>query len=366
MINIIGSDVVSEIHIGNDMFNRAASICVEKFNMKKLHIITDENLESIYLEPLISQISELVYEEDSPDFYEDFEISYSVIPSGEMSKNLSTVSDIYESLAEMNFSRDDLIIALGGGVVGDISGFVAATYLRGVKLCQIPTSLLAQVDSSVGGKNGINLSMGKNLVGSFYQPHIVIVDPLLLQTLPESDFSDGVAEIIKYGLIKDPSLLEKLKEYKAVDGKDKRDFDLLSDIIYRCIEIKKYYVEADEKDLGIRAILNFGHTIGHAVEKLGGYKEYTHGKAVAIGMVRALDLFKPEKERIKETLIELLSLYNLPTEAPYEEEAIIEAVKSDKKASGNGLNFIIIKDAGHAEILEIDIDILLKKLKECV
>lgn len=364
MINIVGKDTTSEIHIGNQMFRRTAQMCFEKFKMKKLHIITDENLEALYLETLISDFSEMVYEEDSPVFNEDFEMSYSVIPVGENSKALNTVADIYDSLAEMNFSREDLIVGFGGGVVGDIAGFVASTYLRGVKLCQIPTSLLAQVDSSVGGKNGLNIGRGKNLVGTFYQPHLVIVDPFLLQSLHAKDFSDGVAEIIKYGLIKDSSLFQKLREYKDATNKTEQNFDLLADIISKCIEIKKGFVEADEKDNGIRNILNFGHTIGHAIEALGNYKTHTHGQAVAIGMVYALKLFEPENEAVYEKLIELLSLYNLPSENPYEPEELFEAIKSDKKAFGDTINFITVKDFGETEIITLELKSFFKKLLE--
>ena len=364
MINIVGKDITSEIHIGNQMFRRVSEMCFEKFKMKKLHIITDDNLEDLYLETLISDFSEMVYEEDSPVFNEDFEISYSVIPAGEQSKMLNTAADIYDSLAEMNFSKEDLIIAFGGGVVGDISGFVASTYLRGVKLCQIPTSLLAQVDSSVGGKNGLNIGRGKNLVGTFYQPHLVIVDPFLLQSLPEKDFSDGVAEIIKYGLIKDYSLLQKLKQYKSEKSKPDQNFDLLLNIIYSCIEAKKNFVEMDEKDNGVRNILNFGHTVGHAIEALGNYKTHTHGQGVAIGMVAALKLFKPENQNVYDELIAILDLYNLTKEIPYNAEDIFEEIKSDKKSSGEYINFISVKDFEKPEIIKIELKELFSKLLE--
>ncbi|MGB5824713.1 MAG: 3-dehydroquinate synthase family protein, partial [Proteocatella sp.] len=206
-IEINARSGVSEIYLNNGIFKNAAEICIEKFNMNKIHIITDDNIENIYLDGLISDFAQLVYSDLDPEDAQadfDFEISYSIIPAGEDSKNLGTVADIYESLADAEISRNDLIIALGGGVVGDIAGFAAATYLRGVKLCQIPTTLLSQVDSSVGGKCGINLPQGKNMVGSFYQPSLVIIDPQLLSTLSEEAFSDGMAEVIKYGFINKP------------------------------------------------------------------------------------------------------------------------------------------------------------------
>lgn len=361
MLKIAGNNGISEIYIENNLFENAAEMCLKKFKMKKLHIITDENVEQLYLEELISTFSELVYEEDSQYFDEDFEMSYSVVPTGEQSKNISIVSDIYDSLAELNFSREDLIIGLGGGVVGDIAGFTAATYLRGVKICQIPTSLLAQVDSSVGGKCGINIEAGKNLVGTFYHPHLVMVDPILLNTLPDKDFSDGAAEIIKYGVIKDKTLLDKLKKYKTVLEEETRS-KLLLDIIFTCISIKKSFVEKDEKDRGLRQILNFGHTIGHAIEVFGNYQEYTHGQAVAIGMAVSVKAFPSENENVYKELIEILDLYKLPTENPYDMNLIFEAVKNDKKTTGEMINFIVLRDFEETEILRINLNELLKIL----
>ena len=241
-----GTGRQSAIYAEQGIFRQAAQICMEKFGMNRVHIITDENVEGLYLETLIGDFADIAYapadgsyrDGESEDEYEfdedniafpDFEISYSVIPPGEASKSLSTIADIYDSLAEAQITRDDLIIALGGGVVGDIAGFAAATYMRGIRLCQIPSTLLSQVDSSVGGKCGLNLAQGKNLVGTFYQPDLVIADPLLLDSLSDEDFADGSVDILtllhKSGLVASKSEARRAVQQGgvAVDGEKVSD-----------------------------------------------------------------------------------------------------------------------------------------------
>ena len=252
---------------------------------------------------------------------------------------------MYES--GMATQNADLIIALGGGVVGDITGFAAATFLRGVSLCQIPTTLLAQVDSSVGGKTGVDLPEGKNLVGAFYQPRLVLIDPNVLASLPDSTFADGMAEVVKYGYISNREILTMVSQpdYKSN----------IENIIYECVKIKRDVVAIDEHDTGLRMILNFGHTIGHAAEKLGNYTDLTHGQAVAIGMVAAMRLSALlGNEDLTAPLIDLLKHIGLPTELNYDREAIFNALLSDKKKFGATVNFILVREAGRAEITPID------------
>lgn len=387
-IVIKGSNTDSNIYIQNGIFRESAKMCMERFDPKKVHIITDENLEQLYLDSLINQFVNIAYGEQTLEYEEsealeeeyseeelELEISYTVIPSGEEIKNLDTLKDIYDSLAENQIGRNDLIVALGGGVVGDIAGFAGATYARGTKLCQIPTTLLAQVDSSIGGKCGIDLPQGKNLVGAFYQPGLVLVDPEVLETLEKKEFENGVAEIIKYGLIREPLLLDMLEEFKALNclmentfyGEVEGDFTacqkLLEKIIVKCIAIKQAIVDHDEQDRGLRMILNFGHTIGHAVERLGKYKTHTHGEAVSIGMTCALKMFPCEENSLAlKKLEKLQQLYNLPSELEYDLESVFEILLLDKKIEKDKINFIAIKDIGEAYIKKIELEDLAKAL----
>ena len=273
-------------------------------------------------------------------------MTHTVIPAGEEHKRLSTVEGIYHDLLANGMTRKDLIIALGGGVVGDITGFAAATFLRGVSLCQIPTTLLAQVDSSVGGKTGVDLPEGKNLVGAFYQPRLVLIDPNVLASLPDSTFADGMAEVVKYGYISNREILTMVSQpdYKSN----------IENIIYECVKIKRDVVAIDEHDTGLRMILNFGHTIGHAAEKLGNYTDLTHGQAVAIGMVAAMRLSALlGNEDLAAPLIDILKHIGLPTELNYDREAIFNALLSDKKKFGATVNFILVRETGRAEITPI-------------
>ena len=232
-------------------------------------------------------------------------------------------------------------------MVGDITGFAAATFLRGVSLCQIPTTLLAQVDSSVGGKTGVDLAEGKNLVGAFYQPRLVLIDPAVLSTLPDATFADGMAEVVKYGYIANRDILDMVSQpdYKAH----------IEDIIYECVKIKRDVVAIDEHDTGLRMILNFGHTIGHAAEKLGNYTDLTHGQAVAIGMVAAMRLSALlGNDDLTAPLVSILQHIGLPTGLTYDREAIFNALLSDKKKFGATVNFILVREPGRAEITPIE------------
>lgn len=336
-LSLTGANGLSEIFIEPGLLGYAGEEILKTFSPSRIHIVTDSTVAPLYLEQLAQQF--------------ELPVSSTVIPAGEEHKRLSTVEGIYHDLLAVGFTRKDLIIALGGGVVGDITGFAAATLLRGVSLCQIPTTLLAQVDSSVGGKTGVDLAEGKNLVGAFYQPRLVLIDPEVMNTLPDTTFADGMAEVVKYGYIANPDILDMVSQpdYKAH----------ISDVIYECVKIKRDVVAIDEHDTGLRMILNFGHTVGHAVEKLGNYTELTHGQAVAIGMVAALRLGALRGDADLSTpLVALLHKIGLPTELTHDREAIFGALLSDKKKFGSTVNFILVREPGRAEITPIETEAL--------
>lgn len=333
LLTLKGTNGVSEIHIENGLLSRAAAVIGETFSPSRIHIVSDSTVAPLYLQKLEQQFT--------------LPVTHTVIPAGEEHKRLSTVEGIYHDLLASGMTRKDLIVALGGGVVGDITGFAAATFLRGVSLCQIPTTLLAQVDSSVGGKTGVDMPEGKNLVGAFYQPRLVLIDPAVLATLPDQTFADGMAEVVKYGYISNRDILDMVS---APDYKQN-----IESIICECVKIKRDVVTIDEHDTGLRMILNFGHTIGHAAEKLGNYVDLTHGQAVAVGMVAAMRLSAfLGNEDLTGRLIEILKHIGLPTELKYDREDIYRSLLSDKKKFGATVNFILVREPGRAEITPID------------
>ena len=276
-----------------------------------------------------------------------------VVPAGEPAKSLKSVQGCYDQLAAQRFERKSFIVALGGGVVGDLAGFVAATYLRGVTLVQMPTTLLAQVDSSVGGKTGVNLQAGKNLVGAFYQPRLVLCDLDTLQNLPEREFRAGLAEVIKYGIIYDAKLFAQLE--RELPKILRRETKTLSPIIARCCEIKAEIVSQDETESGLRSILNFGHTIGHAIENSSGYGKFLHGEAISIGQVAAAKLSQkilglPPRDvgRIEN----LFQCAGLPTQIQLnsaQRKKLFEAMRLDKKVSGGEIKFVLARRIGAVE-----------------
>ena len=333
LLTLKGTNGVSEIHIENGLLSRAAAVIGETFSPSRIHIVSDSTVAPLYLQKLEQQFT--------------LPVTHTIIPAGEEHKRLATVEGIYHDLLAVGMTRKDLIVALGGGVVGDITGFAAATFLRGVSLCQIPTTLLAQVDSSVGGKTGVDMPEGKNLVGAFYQPRLVLIDPSVLTTLPEQTFADGMAEVVKYGYISNRDILDMVS---APDYKQN-----IESIICECVKIKRDVVTIDEHDTGLRMILNFGHTIGHAAEKLGNYVDLTHGQAVAVGMVAAMRLSAfLGNEDLTGRLIEILKHIGLPTELKYDREDIYRSLLSDKKKFGATVNFILVREPGRAEITPID------------
>lgn len=317
----------------------------EVFNGEKIFIITDENVDKYYGTLAKNSLEE-----------EGFKVEKLVLKPGEETKSFETMPKIYDRLLDFKLTRKDLIITLGGGVIGDIGGFSAASFLRSVPFIQVPTSLLAQVDSSVGGKVGVDLPRGKNLVGAFYQPKKVIIDPLVLETLEDRFFRDGMAEVIKYGFIRSKDLYLKLLK---LDSKEKL-MENIEDIIYECCDIKRTIVERDEKDLGERMVLNFGHTLGHAIEKYYGFNKYTHGEGVAIGMYNIAKLSEEKglvSENYKDLIKEILIQNGLPFNVSIDEkEEIIEAISLDKKNMGSTLKVIIMKSLGNAEVYDTTID----------
>jgi len=316
-----------QIKLGKDILKNLPLYLKEAGVVKKLVVITDKNVEKYHLNTLLNILDN-----------SDIEYATITIPAGEENKTLDTVSFIYSKLLKNNITRDDTILAFGGGVTGDISGFVAATYLRGINYIQIPTTLLSIVDSSIGGKTGVDLKEGKNLVGAFKQPKLVVADISLLDTLDDKQISSGMAEIIKAGFIKDETLIEKL----SISQNFKEDIE---EFIIRAINVKKEVVEADEFEEYERMILNFGHTFGHAIEKYYNFKGITHGEAVAIGMCLITKNYD-----IKNQLINLLSKYNLPYETDIPCNVLLESIKKDKKALKDSINMITVEKTGYGKI----------------
>ena len=275
-----------------------------------------------------------------------FDTYIHLIPPGEEHKHLQSIQKVYDTALINHIERSSTLVALGGGVIGDMTGFAAATWLRGVNFVQVPTSLLAIVDASVGGKTGVNHPQGKNLIGAFYQPKLVSIDPIVLKTLPAREFRAGMAEVIKYGVIWDADLFSKLEHYGGLDDPNQISEELLETIITRSCQAKADVVSQDEKESGIRAILNYGHTIGHAVESLTNYKKFVHGEAVALGMVAAgkialeMGLWTRAEAERQDNLI---AKAGLPTELPAELaiEGILETIKSDKKVKAGKVRFIL-------------------------
>ncbi|MEW6107794.1 MAG: 3-dehydroquinate synthase [Nitrospirota bacterium] len=282
-----------------------------------------------------------------------FELTEIIIPDGEEYKSLEWVQKIYGELLKARLDRKSALIALGGGVIGDIAGFAASTYMRGIDFIQVPTTLLAQVDSSVGGKTGVNHPLGKNMIGTFWQPRLVWVDINTLGTLPQRELFAGLAEVIKYGVIWDDELFEFLELNR--DAVLKLDKKALTYIIKRSCEIKSDVVSQDERESGIRAILNYGHTIGHAIETVTEYKKYLHGEAVAIGMyfeARLSQLLGLVDEKTVKRIKDIIASYNLPAEMPQgiDIEKILSSMHIDKKVVAGELKFILPEKVGSVKI----------------
>lgn len=324
------------IVIDKGILPKSGDMIKEVTSAERVAVITDDTVDKLYSDVVMKSLSDA-----------GFETFKFVFPHGEKSKNISTFSSILEFLAESGLTRTDALVALGGGVVGDVAGFAAASYLRGIDFIQIPTTLLACVDSSVGGKTAIDLKAGKNLAGAFYQPKLVIADFETLSTLTDGIFADGMAEVIKYGVIFDKAFFEFLRDNEAKDN--------LEYVITRCVELKRDIVNADEKEKGVRALLNFGHTVGHAIEKCSGYK-IPHGSAVAIGMViisRAAYKCSFCDENCTDIIASLNKKYSLPVSTDFSASELSSAAMADKKRAGDKIKLIIPEALGNCVIKSV-------------
>lgn len=324
------------IRVGNGLLPTLGRECQRLQLGRRCAIITDTKVAPLYAAKAIRSLRAA-----------GFEPVVITVPAGETAKSLKNVESCHNQLAAHRLERKSFIVALGGGVVGDLAGFVAATYLRGVAFVQVPTTLLAQVDSSVGGKVGVNLKAGKNLVGAFYQPRLVLCDLDTLKTLPARELRAGLAEVIKYGIIYDAALFRQLE--RTMPRLLKLDAKLLGSVVARCCTIKAEVVGQDETESGLRAILNFGHTIGHAIEATSGYGKYLHGEAISIGQVAAARLSAGLKAAEVSRIRNLFLAAGLPVSiklSPAQFKRLVSAMRLDKKVSGGEIKFVLAKRLG--------------------
>ena len=340
-----------DILIDRGLLDRAGEHCRTVLpRARRLFVVTDSQVAPLYLDRVTQSLAR-----------GGFEVISQVVAAGESSKCVGQLSALWEGMMAAGITRTDAVVALGGGVVGDLAGFAAATVLRGVDFVQIPTTLLSQVDSSVGGKVAIDLEHGKNLAGAFWQPRLVLMDPGTLDTLSDPIFSDGMAEVIKYGCIFDKALFDFL----AARPTRAQLMEEIEHILYTCCDLKRMVVEEDERDTGRRMLLNFGHTLGHAYELAGHYETWTHGQAVAAGMVKAAGL----GERLgvtpagtAETVAGVLAPLGLPTAIPCTQEEYAAAVGLDKKGAGADITLILLEKVGRAVPHKMSKQALLEEL----
>jgi len=329
-----------DIEIETGLFKKLPEIFKSRYQDRRMAVVSDKKVYALYGEKFVRQLRE-----------QGFETIVFTFPEGERHKNLRTLERIYNALADASFTRSDYVVALGGGVTGDMAGLAAATFLRGLGFIQIPTTLLAMVDSSVGGKVGIDMEHGKNLIGAYYQPDAVYTDPGLLDTLDNRRFSDGMAELIKHGMIRDRDLcyiIETSGNRMGLKGQ-------LDEIIGVACRIKAAIVEQDERDADIRQMLNFGHTIGHAIEMVQQYQGLTHGEAVSVGMAfitRITERLGMTKPGTCDRLIRILKSYDLPVEMPdVKREDLIRAIRIDKKSRTGFITIAYLRDIGEGDLV---------------
>lgn len=328
-----------EVLIGSGLLQKAGEEVKKVISPCKAAIVTDSTVVHLYEETVRKSLTEA-----------GFSVCTFVFPAGEASKNMHTLSHLLEFLAKEEMTRTDLIVALGGGVTGDLAGFGAAVYLRGIPFVQIPTTFLAAIDSSVGGKTAVDLEAGKNLAGAFYQPKLVLCDTDVLQTLPEVVFADGIAEALKYGVLGDAALFEKI-----AGGDFRQD---LEEIIETCVSMKRDVVEEDEFDTGKRQLLNLGHTFGHAIEQKSHF-QMTHGHAVAIGMhliAKAAEAKGIAEKGIASVIAKALEQNQLPKETTFSPAEVAEGTLRDKKRRGGTISFVFPKKIGDCEIVKIPVE----------
>jgi len=334
-----------EIKLGRGLLAKAGELIREVHKGTKALVVCDSNVGPLYAAPLRDSLVRAGYRT----------ISVLTFPAGEKHKRLETVAHMYKILAQNHFDRSDVIVALGGGVTGDMAGFAAATWMRGIDFVQIPTSLLAQVDSSIGGKTGVDIPEGKNLVGAFWQPIRVIADIDTLSTLPKEYVTDGMGEVVKSACIRDKDLFELLEKDSAFSP------DLLMEIVRRCMLVKCRVVENDEKESGERKLLNFGHTLAHALEKKLNYTGISHGCAVAVGMAAitaASERAGLTAQGTAARLCALLQKFGLPSLGPVTIDSYLDAVKLDKKCVGGNVDLVLLKEIGNAYCHRIATDAL--------
>jgi 3-dehydroquinate synthase len=342
------------IHIGAGCLRELGTRLAETGCGGQVAVVTNSTVADLYLERTLASLRAAAFEPTSVQ-----------IPDGEEHKNLAWLTLVYDKLIDAGIERNGAVVALGGGVVGDLAGFAAATYLRGIPCVQVPTTLLAQVDSAIGGKTGINHVAGKNLIGAFAQPRFVLADVETLRTLPRRELTAGLAEVIKYGVILDPQLFELIEaQLPAVQRLDR---DLMVRIVRTCCTLKALVVGEDETESGYRAVLNFGHTVAHALESLTEYKQYLHGEAVAIGMVAAARVSRRLGlcgDRDYQRIRTLIGRCGLPTEVPADirGEPLALAMRTDKKARGGVINFVCVEAIGKTRFERLSCDEIVKHL----
>lgn len=306
---------------------------------KQVLVVTNDTIAPLYLDNIVGQLG-------------DYQVATCILSDGEQYKTQASIDAIYDALMAQHFGRDCTLIALGGGVIGDMVGFAAASFMRGVDFIQIPTTLLSQVDSSVGGKTGINHRLGKNMIGAFWQPKCVLADMKALNTLPPREFSAGMAEVIKYALIMSEPFLTWLENNQAAINA--QDPEVLAEMVYRCCQFKAEVVADDEKEAGRRAILNFGHTFGHAIETYMGYGNWLHGEAVAVGMVQASRLSELEGKLSSaevSRIVQILTAFNLPTTPPnIPTDEALSLMGHDKKVKNGKLRLVLLDGIGQAVV----------------
>lgn len=345
-VRVSGVKKPYDIIIGKDILNIIPDKIKELTKAKTVVVITDDNVDKLYSDKVIKMLLD-----------SGFNALKFVFCHGENHKTMKTICDILEFMAENNVTRSDLILALGGGIVGDVSGYAAASYLRGIDFIGVPTTFLASIDSSVGGKTGVNLKSGKNLAGAFYQPRLVVCDTKTFDTLPKENFKEGLCEAIKYGVICDKELFDLLSKNENID---------IESVIERCVLIKAEIVSVDEFDTGKRQLLNLGHTIGHAIEKSTDFK-ISHGIAVGIGMAiisKISDSLGWSEEETCPPIIKCLENNDIPTTINVKNEELLSAMLKDKKRNNDTINLVIPEKIGNCVLKNIEVS-KLKEVLEC-
>lgn len=353
MVNVAAQPANYPLKIKKGLLSHLGKEIQSIYSHEKIAVVTDQNVYDLYGKDVQDTLEKA-----------GFSVKIIILEPGEQTKSIEHLTSLYGEFIDFGLTRSDLMVALGGGVIGDLAGFAAASYLRGIRYVQVPTTLLAQVDSSVGGKVAVDLPQGKNLVGDFYHPELVLIDPNVLDTLEDTTFSDGMAEVIKYGCIRDKNFFDRLKELDSRQAV----MNEIEDIIYTCCDIKRIVVEEDEKDVSQRMLLNFGHTLGHAIEAHYNYGKYTHGQAISIGMAAINKICEDQGLTPKgstQEIEELLKTHHLPTQLadPADYAEILPLIKNDKKNLDGSLKVVILEEVGRARVMEVTADFFNPVLK---